>query len=177
MITQLGSFVTGNAAAWLMGLTFSWLPSPFKDLVYCPSQFFFFKLLETRIFQEKKKSLQEAKAVNLKKIKGCRGLPHLLLLAFQALESRHIFPCSALNMCLADLSALVRGGSMRITFIVFNPGIHKGRTNSIKETRGLLSLLHFVCFIIFPPSLLSSCVPILHNDMGVKCELLRFDTA
>lgn len=134
-----------------MGLTFSWLPSPFKDLVYCPSQFFFFfKLLEASNFPGKKKrSLQEAKAVNLTKIKGCRALPHPLLLAFQALESRHIFPRSAPNMCLADLSALVRGGNMRITFTASNPGIHKGKTNSIKETRGLLSLLHFVFFYYF----------------------------
>ena len=35
-ITQLGSFVTGCAAAWLMELAFSWLPSPFRALVYCP---------------------------------------------------------------------------------------------------------------------------------------------
>lgn len=47
----------------------------------------------------------------------------------------------------------------------------------MKETRGLLSLLHVVFFIIFPRSLLSSCVPIPHNDMAVECELLRLDTA
>lgn len=68
---------------------------------------------------------------------------------------------------------------MRITFTASNPGIHKGRTNSIKETRGLLSLLHFVFFYYFSSLSLfnSSCVPILHNDMAVKGERLRFDTA
>lgn len=35
-ITQLGSFATGYAAAWLMELAFSWLPSPFRVLVYRP---------------------------------------------------------------------------------------------------------------------------------------------
>lgn len=115
-----------------------------------PIFFLFCKLLEASNFPGKKKrSLREAKAVNLTKIKGCRALPHLLLLAFQALESRHIFPHSAPNMCPADLSALVRGESMWITFTASSPGIHKGRTNSIKETRGLLSLLHFVFFLLF----------------------------
>ena len=37
-ITQLGSFVTGYAAAWLMELAFSWFPSPFRALVYYPIQ-------------------------------------------------------------------------------------------------------------------------------------------
>lgn len=69
---------------------------------------------------------------------------------------------------------------MRITFTASNPGIHKGRTNSIKEIQGPPKPLAFCLFLLFFLAVCffnSSCVPILHNDMAVKCELLRFDTA
>lgn len=150
-ITQLGSFVTGYAAAWLMELAFSWLPSPFRALVYCPIPRKKKKAISyTFLFKKKKKCLvRYSKAINpldvpFPGLQTPRPLPLFLFKWsnswLMTCESSSLAPTSLPSsehmssrscMCVG-VGGVGEGSKMGTIFLVLNSAISKGRNNDFQ---------------------------------------------